>query len=111
MQVKPALLFLGVLAVAAAQTPSKAVVVNLETANWTHEKNDPPDSSGVMLHSDASSGAMDLLVRCPTGHVIAPRSHDSNELIGVVEGQLTLRQESGDQHIDAGGFAYLPAHE
>ena len=103
MQLKPALLFLGVLAVAGAQAPSKAIVVNLETANWTE--------SSVMLHTDASTGAMDLLVRFPAGHVIAPHSHDSNERIVVVEGQLALRQESVEQHIDAGGFAYLPAHE
>ena len=111
MQLKPALLILGILAIAAAQSPSKAVVVNLDTAEWTHEKGDPADSTGVMLHSDETTGAMDLLVRFPAGHVIAPHFHDSNERIIVVEGQLTLRQDTGNKTIDAGGYAYLPAHE
>src|SRR5256885_9177874 len=47
------------------------------------------------------------LVRFPAGHVIAPHFHDSNERIVVVEGQLS----SGDQSIETGGFAYLPAKE
>ena len=111
MQLKPALLLLGILAIGAAQSPSKAVVINLDTAQWTHDKGDPADSTGVMLHSDEATGGMDLLVRFPAGHVIAPHFHDSNERIIVVEGQLTLRQDSGDKLIDAGGYAYLPAHE
>jgi quercetin dioxygenase-like cupin family protein len=65
----------------------------------------------VVLHSDANTGGIDYLVRFPAGHVIAPHFHDSNERVIVVEGQLTLRQDSGDSLIDAGGYAFLPAHE
>lgn len=108
---KLALIALGTLAIAAAQAPSKAIVINLDTANYTHDKGDPPGSDGVMIHADQSSGGMDLLVRFPAGHVIAPHFHDSNERIIVVEGQLTLRQDSGETSINAGGFAFLPAHE
>jgi quercetin dioxygenase-like cupin family protein len=111
MKLKRALLFIGVLATALGQSPSKAVVVNLDTANWTHENGAPADSSGVMVHTDPATGGMDLLVRFPAGHVIAPHFHDSNERVFVAEGQLTLRQDSGDTAINAGGFAYLPAHE
>jgi quercetin dioxygenase-like cupin family protein len=64
-----------------------------------------------MVHTDPATGGMDLLVRFPAGHVIAPHFHDSNERVFVAEGQLTLRQDSGDTAINAGGFAYLPAHE
>ena len=64
-----------------------------------------------MLHTDRSTGGMDLLVRFPAGHVIAPHFHDSNERVIVVEGQLTLRQDTGDALIDAGGYAFLPARE
>jgi quercetin dioxygenase-like cupin family protein len=111
MKLKPALLFLVVLAIAAGQSASKALVVNLDTANWTREKGAPADSGGVMLRTDQATGGMDLLVRFPAGHVIAPHVHDSNERVIVVEGQLTLRQDSGDTSINAGGYAFLPAHE
>jgi len=111
MQTKQALLFLGILAIAAGQSGSQPVIVNLDTANWTHEKGAPDGSGGVVLHSDANTGGIDYLVRFPAGHVIAPHFHDSNERVIVVEGQLTLRQDSGDSLIDAGGYAFLPAHE
>ena len=63
-----------------------------------------------MLCTDPATGGMDLLVRFPAGHVIPPHSHDSNEHIIVVEGQLTLRQDTGDSLLNAGGFAFLPSH-
>src|SRR5271155_4663568 len=104
-------LFLGSIAAAAGQTPSKAIIVNLDTANWAHEKGAAEDSGGVMLRTDKTTGGMDLLVRFPAGHVIPAHFHDSNERIIVVEGQLTLRQDDGDTLINAGGYAFLPAHE
>ncbi len=96
---------------AAAQTASQAVLVNLDTANWAKDQGAPADTGGVALHTDPATGAMDLLVRFPAGHVIAPHFHDSNERVIVVEGQLTLRQDSGDKLINTGGYAFLPAHE
>lgn len=102
-----ALLFLGSFTIAFGQ----AIVTNLDTAEWSHEKGDPEGVEGVMLHADQQTGGMDLLVRFPAGHVIAPHFHDSNERIVLVEGQLTLHQDSGDKRIDAGGFAFLPARE
>jgi quercetin dioxygenase-like cupin family protein len=87
------------------------VVVNLDTAQWLHGKGDAEGSGGVQLHTDAAGGGMDLLVRFPSGHIIAPHSHDSNERVVVVEGQLTLGQVGGESKIDAGGYAFLPAHE
>ena len=111
MRIARVLLSLGVLAIAAGQSASKAVVVNVNTANWTHEKGAPEGSAGVVLRIDETTGGMDLLVRFPAGHVIAPHFHDSNERVIVVEGQLTLRQDGGDRMIDAGGYAFLPARE
>lgn len=99
------------LAPLAAQSGPDAIIVNLDTANWTHEKNDAPGSEAVMLCADKATGGMDLLVRYPAGHVIAPHSHDSNERIYVAEGQLTLHRDSGDAAINPRGFAFLPAHE
>src|ERR1035438_2790368 len=111
MKSRHLVLVLGSFALAAGQSPSKAIVVNLDTAKWTHEKGAADDSEGVMLRTDSASGGMDLLVRFPAGHVIPPHFHDSNEHIIVVEGQLTLRQDTGDTLLNAGGFAFLPAHE
>jgi quercetin dioxygenase-like cupin family protein len=101
----------GAVAILAAQTPSKAIFINLKTANWTHEKNAPPETEGVMIRSDPATGATDILARYPAGHVIKPHFHDSNERIFVAEGQLTLTQDTGKTSLDVGGFAYLPAHE
>ena len=64
-----------------------------------------------MVHADQATGGIDLLVRFPAGHVIAPHFHDSNERIFVAEGQVTLRQDTGDTILNTGGFAFLPARE
>jgi len=110
MKLWPLLVFLGAAAVT-AQSDSKAVIVNLATAKWTHDRGAPPETEGVMIRADEKTGGMDILARYPAGHVIAPHFHDSNERIFVAEGQLTLARESGAVHIDTGGFAYLPAQE
>ena len=111
MKLRHILLIMGALAVAAGQSSTQAVIVNLETANWTHEKGSPTGSEGVLVHADQTNGGIDLLVRFPAGHVIAPHFHDSNERIFIAEGQLTLHQDTGDKLLSAGGFAFLPAHE
>lgn len=96
---------------AAGQSSSRAVIVNLETAEWTHEKGAEPGSEGALLRADPTTGGIDLLVRFPSGHVIPAHFHDSNERIFVAEGELKLRREGGDAAIRAGGFAWLPADE
>src|SRR5271166_3611078 len=98
-------------AIAAAQLESKAVVINLDTANWTHGKGDSAGSESVLVGQDSATGGMELLVRFPSGHVIPPHWHESNERIIVLEGQLTLAKESGDAAINKGGYAFLPARE
>lgn len=110
MSLRLFLLFTCGLSAGFAQT-SGAVLNNLDSAKWTHEKGDPPESASLLLHQDASTGGMELLVRFPSGHVIKPHWHDSNERIIVLEGQLTLRQDSGETALRPGGYAYLPAHE
>lgn len=93
------------------QMNTKAVVVNLDTANWTYEKGSSDGSEGMMVRSDETTGGMDLLVRLPAGHIVPPHFHDSNERIFVAEGELTLRQDTGDTLLKSGGFAFLPAHQ
>jgi quercetin dioxygenase-like cupin family protein len=111
MKLRQLTLTLGILAIAVGQSSSKAIVVNLDTANWTREKGAPAGSEGVMLRADPRTGGMDLLVRFPAGHVIAPHWHESDERIFVAEGQLMLHQDSGETAINTGGFAFLPARE
>src|SRR5271163_1235154 len=98
-------------AIAAAQSELKALIINLDTANWAHGKGDPAGAESVLVRQDAATGGMELLVRFPSGHVIPPHWHESNERIIVLEGQLTLARENGDALIDTGGFAFLPARE
>ena len=106
------LLIAGLVAMAGGQTNKEAIAVNLDTANWTHEKGSADGSEGMLVHSDDATGGMDLLVRFPAGHVIPPHSHDSNERIFVAEGELTLRQAGGgDTLLKPGGFAFLPARQ
>lgn len=107
-QILPALAFL---AIAAGQSASRAVVTNLDSANWTREDGKGDGSEGVLLDADPATGGIDLLIRFPAGHVIAPHFHDSNERIVVAEGELTLRGDSGNKLIHPGGFAFLPARE
>ncbi len=98
------------LAMASGQPPG-AILTNLDTAKWTHEKGDPPGSESVTLREDSRTGGMELLVRYPSGHVIEPHYHDSNERILVLEGQLMLKHDNGETALKAGAFAFLPAHE
>jgi quercetin dioxygenase-like cupin family protein len=104
------LLVIGSLTIALAQ-PSGAILTNLDTAKWVHEKGDPPESESLLLRQDSETGGMELLVRFPASHVIKPHWHESNERIIVLEGQLTLRQDSGVTALNLGGYAFLPAHE
>jgi len=108
MKWRRTLLIAGVIAIAAGQPSSRAVLVNLETTHWTPEKD---GSEGTVIRSDSGTGGLDLLVRFPAGHVIPAHFHDSNERIFVAEGQLTLRGDAGDTLLKSGGFAFLPAHE
>jgi quercetin dioxygenase-like cupin family protein len=88
-----------------------AILTNLNTAKWEHDPGDPPGSESVLLRADPQTHGMELLIRFPAGHVIAPHYHDCNERIMVLEGQLTLREDSGATTLDPGGFAFLPAKE
>jgi len=98
------------LAIASGQTQNP-ILVNLDTAKWTHEKGDPPGMEAAVLREDAATGGMEMIVRFPPGHVIKPHYHDSNERVIVLEGQLTVRQDNGETALKSGGFAFLPAHE
>jgi hypothetical protein len=105
------LMLLGGIGIAASQSAINAIVTNLSTANWTHEKGAEACSEGVMLHAVQKQVAGNCLYDFRAAYVIAPHFYDSNERVIVVEGQLTLRRESGAAAIDIGGFAFLSARE
>jgi quercetin dioxygenase-like cupin family protein len=91
---------------------AQPVLTNLGTAKWTHDKGDPPGSESVFLRQDAQTGGMELLVRFPAGHVLAPHWHSVNERIVVLEGKLSVQVGAGaETSLEAGGFAFLPAKE
>ena len=98
---------LWMLAAMTAAFGQTAAVTNLDTAKWVKDK----ESESVLLHTDPTTGGMDMLVRFPGGHAIPPHWHDSNERIIVLEGQMTLKQDQGDTILNTGGYAYLPAKE
>jgi quercetin dioxygenase-like cupin family protein len=90
----------------------QSVVANLADAKWTHDKGDTPGAENVFLRQDPATGAMELLVRFPAGHVFAPHWHSVNERIVVLEGKLSVKLGDAPQStLDEGGFAFLPANE
>jgi len=50
---------LGALIVAIGQPASQAILTNLDSAKWTHEKGDPAGSQSVLLREDPNSGGME----------------------------------------------------
>ena len=111
MTLRRASLWLVLVGAAVGQAAERAVVINPDSAAWTHDKVDLPYSSSVFIRSDPKTGGIELLVRYPAGYVIPAHFHDSNELIFVAEGQITMRSDTGDQVIGPSGFAFLPARE
>jgi mannose-6-phosphate isomerase-like protein (cupin superfamily) len=101
-----------VFAQAAAQSGGTgAVLVNGATAKWAHDAGDPPGSESITLREDARTGAMELMVRYPAGHVFSPHWHTANERMIVIEGRMSLRDGDKETFLDPGGYAYLPAKE
>ena len=91
---------------------AQSVVTNLADAKWTHDKGDPPGAESVLLREDPRTGGMELLVRFPAGHVIAPHWHSVNERVILAEGSLSVRVGDGPETVlTPGGFAFLPARE
>jgi len=111
MKVKQIVMIVGSVVIAAGQSGSNAILTNLSTAKWVHEKGDPPGSESVMLREDPQTHGMELLVRFPAGHAVPPHWHESNERVIVLEGQLALHQDTGETALDPGGFAFLPSRE
>ena len=103
---------IAIFLLAAAAPLAQQVATNLATAQWTHEKNAPPGSESVLLREDSQTGGMELLVRFPAGHVIAPHWHSANERLIVAEGTVSVRVgDAAETQLDPGGYAFMPAKE
>ena len=103
---------IAIFLLAAAAALAQTVTTNLSTAKWTHEKNDSPGSESVLLREDPQTGGMELLVRFPAGHVIAPHWHSANERLIVAEGKVSVRVGSAaETQLEPGGYAFMPAKE
>jgi quercetin dioxygenase-like cupin family protein len=89
---------------------ASVIIPSLAAARWTHDPKDGSDS--VFLFQDSRTGAMDLLVRYPTGHRIAPHWHSVNERLVLLEGRLAVRAGDGPETtVSAGGVVVSPARE
>ena len=82
--------------------------MNQSTAKWVPEGG----SESVTLREDPQTGAVEMLVRYPAGHVFKPHWHTANERMVLIEGRMSLRQGSGaETFLEPGGYAFLPAKE
>jgi glyoxylate utilization-related uncharacterized protein len=108
---KTLLLFLLVPAVFQTVTgDSQATIVNSASAKWDIDAKDPA-SQWIVLHQDSKSGALELFVRYPAGHVFIPHWHNANERMVLLEGTMTIGKGAGAKTLEAPGYAYLPAKE
>ena len=96
---------------ALAFAQSAAVIVpDLATAKWTLDAKDGSDS--VFLREDPKTGGMDLLVRYPAGHKLAPHWHSATERLILLEGKVTVKVGDGTETtISPGGLMLAPARE
>src|ERR1044071_2445992 len=103
---------LAAFAVSTGLALAQSVIANHAAAKWAHEAGDPPGSESVTLREDPRTGAVELLVRYPAGHVFKPHWHTANERMVLIEGRMSLRQgDRPETFLEPGGYAYLPARE
>ena len=76
-------LMLGAMAIASAQSESKAVVINLDTAKWTHGKGDPAESESALVGQDAATASTEYLVAPGDNKTITVNLKPNVSAIGV----------------------------
>jgi mannose-6-phosphate isomerase-like protein (cupin superfamily) len=74
---------------------------------WMREHIDPTELEGhLSFHEPGADGALQLMeMRLDPGTLIAPHSHDEDEIFYVAEGVLHW----GDKTLAKGGSLYIPA--
>jgi quercetin dioxygenase-like cupin family protein len=90
-------------------TSGGAVVANAADLKWESDAKDKSESA--VLREDPATGAFEMFVRYPAGHVFAPHWHSANERIVLLEGQMAIGEGGEKKFLEAGGFAYLPARQ
>jgi quercetin dioxygenase-like cupin family protein len=84
------------------------ILVNAGDTKWEPAKG---GSENITLREDSKTGATELLVHYPAGHVFVPHWHDANERIILLEGRIAMEEEGGKKVLEPGGYAYLPARQ
>jgi glyoxylate utilization-related uncharacterized protein len=102
---------LGLLFPQARSAMNGAVVVNPTPAKWKHDAGDPPGSESIVIREDSQSGAVELFVRYPAGHIFSPHWHSANERILLIQGRLSIQVAETRTNLEPGGYAFLPAKE
>lgn len=98
-------------AILLAQTSANPPVIsNQADLQWTPETG-TPGADGALLREDPATGAMELLVHYPAGHVFAPHWHSANERILLLEGTMSVQVGSVHQELRPGGYAFMPAKQ
>src|SRR5580693_5111639 len=94
-----------------AQTSGDTPVIsNQKDLQWSPETG-TPGADGALLHEEAATGAMELLVHYPAGHVFTPHWHSANERIFLLEGTMSIQVGSVHKELQPGGYAFLPAKQ
>jgi quercetin dioxygenase-like cupin family protein len=95
----------------AAQTGGNLVMAAPESAEWQHERFDPPGAESVLLRDDPATGGTEMLVRYPGGHKFEPHWHTANERMVVIEGTMRVEVDGVEKVLGPGSYAYLPARK
>jgi len=62
----------------------------------------------VILHTDAKSGATQLMIRVPANFHVPMHWHTANETHTVLSGTLIMECEGSREALGAGSFNYIP---
>ena len=65
----------------------------------------------VLSGNPGAPGPYALRLKTPAGYKVAMHWHPTDEQVTVIQGDLTLSTDDGNpaQHLDAGGYALMPA--
>jgi len=92
MTLKQLILILGTLSIACGQ--SQAILPNLATPKWSHDKGDPPGSEVVFLRERSEDREHGVAGRFPAA-CVHPSLEESNERI-IVSKEIDVEHISGD---------------
>src|SRR5947199_10317414 len=81
------------------------VVQNQASAKWSHDAGDPPGAESIVLREDSATGAIEMFVRYPSGHVFQPHWHNANERILLMEGKLAVQAGGSATKLESVGNA------